>query len=343
MHQLCEELSRRGHEITVFSMDPGIPDAGYRTVPVRRCRGGGAARWKDVLRFAFDVARMEFRQFELVHAHGDSQWLKAPVPVLRTFYGSCLDEALRARRLRTRGLFGFLYLMEIVAALRADFCVGISESSCRRLAFRRMQVVPPGIDTSAFTPGARKSPAPSVLFVGHRLRDRKRADLLLDVFERVVLRRIPGAVLHLVCEDRVPEREWLRQHRDLSGPDLVELYRQAWVFCMPSVYEGFGRPYVEAMACGTAVVATENPGSREVVGKSGEWGVMASEGDLGERIAMLLTDAAERGRLERAGPVRARERYSLTSAAEAYERIYERLVAKRREAPASSTVEVERT
>lgn len=37
---------------------------------------------------------------------------------------------------------------------------------------------------------------------------------------------------------------------------LTEFYRRAWLFCLPSSYEGFGVPYIEAMASGTAVVAT---------------------------------------------------------------------------------------
>ena len=46
---------------------------------------------------------------------------------------------------------------------------------------------------------------------------------------------------------------------------LIELYQQAWLFCLPSSYEGFGVPYIEAMSCGTPVVATPNAGAREVL------------------------------------------------------------------------------
>ena len=46
----------------------------------------------------------------------------------------------------------------------------------------------------------------------------------------------------------------------LDDEELAREYRAAWVFCLPSSYEGFGIPYAEAMASGTPVVATPNPG-----------------------------------------------------------------------------------
>ena len=51
----------------------------------------------------------------------------------------------------------------------------------------------------------------------------------------------------------------------IAEAELVRLFQQSWVYASPSVYEGFGLPYLEAMACGTAVVASPNPGSRELL------------------------------------------------------------------------------
>jgi len=340
-HQLAEGLAARGHDVALFSLDPPLPGASYRTRTLGAEDGSDRRRWLEVLRFGFLVARQDFSGFDVVHAHGDSQWLRAGPPVLRTFHGSCLDEAIRARGLRTKGLFAVLYLMELISALRADRCVGISRNSQERLPFRRMRIVSPGVDLATFRPGSQKSPVPSVLFVGHRLRDRKRGDFLLKVFEETVLKDVPDAVLNMVWDESLPARGWLRQYARLSVPALVDLYQQAWVFCLPSVYEGFGRPYIEAMACGTAVVATRNPGAFEVLGEDGQWGVLASDHDFGRRIKALLTDAVERQRLERSGLERVRERYGLPSVIEAYEELYESLLAQdrhrhRREAAAGA-------
>jgi phosphatidyl-myo-inositol alpha-mannosyltransferase len=101
----------------------------------------------------------------------------------------------------------------------------------------------------------------------------------------------------------------------------VELYRRAWVFCLPSTYEGFGVPYIEAMASGTAVVATPNVGAREVTG-DGKWGVVAADERLGDELVRLLEDDQERKRLERLGLERSRA-FSWERVCERYEAVYQ--------------------
>jgi glycosyltransferase involved in cell wall biosynthesis len=60
--------------------------------------------------------------------------------------------------------------------------------------------------------------------------------------------------------------EWLGRCED---DQLEELYRGATAFCMPSAMEGFGIPIVEAMQCGTPVIASDNSALTEVVGGAG--------------------------------------------------------------------------
>jgi glycosyltransferase involved in cell wall biosynthesis len=60
--------------------------------------------------------------------------------------------------------------------------------------------------------------------------------------------------------------EWLGR---LNDNDLEMLYRGATAYCMPSAMEGFGIPLVEAMQCGTPIIASKNSAITEVVGKSG--------------------------------------------------------------------------
>jgi glycosyltransferase involved in cell wall biosynthesis len=81
---------------------------------------------------------------------------------------------------------------------------------------------------------------------------------------------------------------------------LVELYRGAACLVQASRYEGFGLPLIEAMACGTPVVAVDEPALVEV---AGEAAVIVEAARLSEGIALALV---ERDRLVRAGLERAR-------------------------------------
>jgi glycosyltransferase involved in cell wall biosynthesis len=77
---------------------------------------------------------------------------------------------------------------------------------------------------------------------------------------------------------------------------LIQLYQSAWCFCLPSLYEGFGVPYIEAMACGTPVVASPNPGSLEVT-RNGLYGIITDFPTLGDKLVNLLNDGGQQREL----------------------------------------------
>jgi glycosyltransferase involved in cell wall biosynthesis len=92
------------------------------------------------------------------------------------------------------------------------------------------------------------------------------------------------------------------------------------VFCLPSTYEGFGVPYIEAMASGTSVVATPNSGALEVL-KGGTLGLIVEEGRLACGIVQVLKDTALRQFLEVQG-LRDVRRYDWGRVCAAYEELY---------------------
>jgi glycosyltransferase involved in cell wall biosynthesis len=102
---------------------------------------------------------------------------------------------------------------------------------------------------------------------------------------------------------------------------LAALYRAAWVFCLPSSYEGFGRPYVEAMAAGAVVVATPNPGAREVL-QDGKYGLIVQEQQLGDALSTLLRSPAMRQEYATCARERARM-FAWENVAGEYEHVYE--------------------
>jgi glycosyltransferase involved in cell wall biosynthesis len=106
----------------------------------------------------------------------------------------------------------------------------------------------------------------------------------------------------------------------LDDEALADVYRRAWVFCLPSTYEGFGIPYAEAMLSGLPVVATPNPGS-DYVTDGGKAGIITHDRDLGRTLARVLGDERERARMRRAGLQRA-ELFDLRAVADRYEELY---------------------
>ncbi len=93
----------------------------------------------------------------------------------------------------------------------------------------------------------------------------------------------------------------------VSDADLVLLYNSAAVFAFPSRYEGFGLPLLEAMACGTAVVAADNSSIPEIVGDAGLLVGADDTAGLAGALTRVLTDDALRDGMIARGEARAAE------------------------------------
>lgn len=320
---LARALVRRGHRVVIYSQDPAPAGAPYDVirVPMR------ASRWAP-LQFPFALRRCAFDDVDVIHAQGDEQWVarRGRPPVVRTLHGTALAEAwfngVRGRSPKRLVLHLWFFLCETIAAWRADAVVGVSAHTLR-FAPRHGQVIPNGIDVAALAPDETpKSGHPTVLFIGE-VDSRKRGRLLISAMAEV-RRALPSAELWLVGPEATAApgcRHWGR----VDDATLRDLLRRAWVMCLPSAYEGFGRPYAEAMAAGTAVVASPNPGAREVL-RDGAFGVIARDEELPQALVRILESPDERNRLIRAAHAEA-ARYDWDVVAAQYERVYREVVA----------------
>jgi len=318
-HRLAQVMVDRGHDVTMFSPCRRPDDARYDHVHVELSGSLRTVRW------ARRIGRLDLQAFDVYHAHGDDH-LRAgrPTPAhVRTLHGSCFSEAIHIRGGRERLRMVMLGATEVAATAVADATVAVSRNTRTSFPWVR-RVIPNGVDLGRFHPGP-EADAPTIMFVG-TYQQRKRGRLLMEVFERHVRPAVPDARLWMVCSD-APEAPGVEVLGEISDAELAERYRRAWVFCLPSSYEGFGVPYIEAMASGTAVVATPNPGAREVLGE-GDFGVITDPERLGDALVALLVDQRRRAGLARRGLARSQQ-YGWDVVASQYEDLYSSLIASR--------------
>ncbi|MEX0947482.1 MAG: glycosyltransferase family 4 protein [Acidimicrobiia bacterium] len=229
-----------------------------------------------------------------------------------------------SRRWTLRRWYGFLD-MQIEVARRIPRHVTVSESSRRDIAaqmgvpIERLHVVPVGVDPSVF------GPRPHIAKVPGRLMTTASADVpmkglapLLEALAKVRT-EVPEAHLIVIGKpkaksripaliDRLGVSDAVEFVSGVTTERIVELYAEAEVACVPSLYEGFSLPAVEAMACAVPVVGTTGGAVPEVIGNDGETGLLVPPGDpdaLATAIRRALGDAELRARIGRAGQARA--------------------------------------
>lgn len=157
---------------------------------------------------------------------------------------------------------------------------------------------------------------PRLLFVGNYLA-RKGTRLLEEVLPRLA-KRFPGLELSFVVQPEVVEEverhyrpafgEGLRVHRWMPRPELRELYSAHEVLLFPSLFEGFGKTWLEGMACGLCVVGFDEGGLGDLAvhgrdalfreaGDSAGWELLLVEAlEQPERVAEIRRQAQERAR-----------------------------------------------
>ena len=315
---LASILSARGHDVTVFITHESPAGRPYRTVQLPVTFRNPTLRRQLGPAKAF--ASVELSGFDVVHSHGDDWAVSAVTPRVRTFYGTALMECSAATSWGRRGVQLGQYGLEWLAGARASTSVAISRHTRRYLPFVT-HCIPCAFDPEVFGPANDRDDAPAILFVAGVLRGRKRGQMMLNAFADV-RRSIPEATLNIVSTERV-DRPGVVCHRAVGPTDLATLYRRSWLLCSTSSYEGFGVPYIEAMATGVPVISTPNPGAREVL-EDGRLGVLSAPSELAYRIIRLLGDDAARQRMSEAG-LQAAGKYAAPTVAAAYERVYEQV------------------
>ncbi|HEX7354038.1 MAG TPA: glycosyltransferase family 4 protein [Mycobacteriales bacterium] len=202
----------------------------------------------------------------------------------------------------------------------------------------QLVTIPLGVDVDQFRPRGPRTPGRIVALCS--------ADVPLKGLT-VLLRAVaalpaePDALLTVVTEpaEGGPTEKLIAElgigHRvrfvsGLGPAELAELMASAEIVSVPSLYEGFSLPAVEAMASGTPVVASDTGALPEVVGRDGTCGVLVPPGDplaLASVLRDLLADPARREAMGEAARRRAVERFSWPVTARSTVEVYRRVMA----------------
>ncbi|MGO9488286.1 MAG: glycosyltransferase family 4 protein [Solirubrobacteraceae bacterium] len=170
----------------------------------------------------------------------------------------------------------------------------------------------PGIDLDRYRPAPRRSRERlRVLFVGGRFAQKGGPELLAALSDRLGREEVD---LDLVTPARLPELRGVRVHRLRPGDPLVlDLQQQADLLCLPSHGDAVPWAVLEAMACGTPVLASRVGGIPDLLG-DGSAGMLVEPRDdrqLGEALARLLGDAELRRQLAGRARERCEQRYDV--------------------------------
>jgi glycosyltransferase involved in cell wall biosynthesis len=244
------------------------------------------------------------------------------VPYVASIKGVIADELTNERGV-VRGMLRIQAACERLAVRRADVVVSTSRYSRARIVeaygvpVAKVVIVPELIDLPAWETetrpqGGTEADPPAILTVAH-MYPRKNLGLLLKAFARL---RDAGVAFQGWIVGNGPSRQVWERLRDslalqdrvtflgtLSRRQLVERYRRAAIFCLPSRQEGFGIVFLEAMACGKPVVAARAGAVPETVA-DGECGLLLDPDDpeaLARALTALLRDPDLRQEMGEAG------------------------------------------
>lgn len=230
--------------------------------------------------------------------------------------------------------YGFLG-MQIKVARTIPRIVTVSESSKRdivaqmKVPEKALHVVPVGVDHQRFRP------LPHVQRATHRVMTTASADVplkglrpLLEAIAKVrterpvelliIGKKREGSILPALL-DRLGLNDIVTFVSNVSDERIVELYNEATVAVVPSLYEGFSLPAIEAMACGTPLVTTLGGALPEVVGTDNQAALTVPPGDpdqLATAIGRVLDSPELQARLSTGGRARVLNRFTWRVAAD---------------------------
>lgn len=305
LHEVFGRLARWGHQVTLLTsgFEGGLPQETVDGMDVHRVgrrltfgiRAPGYFR-KSWSRGSFDVVVEDLNKVPIFMPF----FTRTPVVLLvhHLFGATAFQEASPL-------IAGATWLLErpIPRVYGSGTTVAVSPSTAQDLRSRGMKrgeisIVHNGVDLDLHSPdpAVERFPDPTILYVG-RLKRYKRVDLVLRALGRM---GEEGRGLQFLIAGRGDDESRLRALSRKLGlgesvrflgyveeEEKIRLLRRSWVHVLTSPKEGWGIAALEAAACGTATLASDSPGLRDVV-LDGQTGLLVPHGDLGKLAEGLL-------------------------------------------------------
>lgn len=338
---MARELRQRGHEVRVLGPCDGPPPAGFVTplgdsLPTV-ANGSIAPLAPDPSAVLRTIRALNDESFDVVHLHEPlvpgptiTALMVRSAPLVGTFHAAGVSAS-----------YQFFRPILVRLITRLDHKVVVSKDALelvRNYLGGEYEVLFNGVETDVIRAAEpRRSDRPSIFFIG-RHEERKGLGVLLEALQRL------GPDIECWVAGTGPDTAGLQErYADdgrivwlgrVSESEKLARLRGATVFCAPSLHgESFGVVLAEAMAAGTAVVASALDGYRNVATDDVD-AVLVPPGDataLADALTAVLSDDHRRNRLRDAGAHRADE-LAMSTLVERYLDIYGELI-DRRKAP----------
>jgi glycosyltransferase involved in cell wall biosynthesis len=366
---LCQELVKRGHEVTVYTTDAF--DEGHRIKEKQEVVDGIVIkRFRNISNYVafhhrifltpgmipaiknnikkFDIVHLnDFRTLQNLLVHYYAQ--QKGIPYVLQARGSLVNVITKQRLKQLFDIVAGYKLLREASRLIALALLEVEYYKKMGASEKKIDIVPNGIDLAQYENLPKRGSFKQkhglseknqvILFLG-RVHQRKGIDLLISAFAGLT-KEFNNARLVIAGPDDgyLPTLKSLTRQLGLDdrvlfvgglyGEDKLAAYVDADVYALTSSNEVFGVTILEAMSCGIPVVVSDDCGIADIIKNKAGLVSPYQKEPLTQALRTLLTDEKLRQRFSRNGKALVRERFSWTNIAEQMEQVYQKVLVKR--------------
>ncbi|MBR5914957.1 MAG: glycosyltransferase family 4 protein [Spirochaetia bacterium] len=353
VQELLEELLERAPKDMFFSvmMNPSL-DMKHPLVKFVSRKKNAEIMWFDIpaiglnrdIKFFLERSKLKCDLFHCLYSNHPLFFKGAQMVTIHD-----LKYVLHPEFMGSRGKLKSIYLKNLMrhAAKHCEKLITVSESTRNDLlkVFPHISKLAERTEVvyEAATVSMKENPdifkkfkldKPYFLYLGE-LRPHKNVERVIQAFMRFKAQAAPGSDIRLIVAGK-PHKSFVMPadaRRDdiifagyVKDDDAYTLYSNALAFCLPSLYEGFGLPILEAMKCGCPVITSDCSSTAEVAGSAGVLVDPLNVTQIADAMKRIYSDESFRKELVEKGYAREKE-FSWGTAAEKTLEIYREILA----------------